>query len=114
MKIGATFFAFENLTAKYILILEEAKKQCDYLIVGLNTSIHTPNLINRFIQLQGCKYVDEIIPYETAEDIEYIIKSFKVNIHIVEEKYKFQPFTSKLYCLRNNISIHYSKKYYIS
>ena len=72
MKVGITFSPFDHLHAGYIKMLEEAKKQCDYLIVGLQTNPKTDHnykglapqtLVERYIQLNGCKYVDEIVPF---------------------------------------------------
>ena len=74
MTTGITFGIFDLLHAGHVMMLEEAKRQCDYLIVGLNIdpasadpSKNTPtqSIVERYIQLEGCRYVDEIIPYET-------------------------------------------------
>ena len=78
MKIGITFSAFDLLHAGHVAMLEEAKSVCDYLIVGLhidpslersNKNKPIQSLIERQIQLKGCKYVDEIICYETEQDL---------------------------------------------
>ena len=44
MKVGITFSTFDLLHAGHIKMLEEAKRQCDYLIVGLqlDPSIERP------------------------------------------------------------------------
>ena len=64
MKIGITFSAFDLLHAGHIKMLEEAKRQCDYLIVGLQTdpTLDRPEknrpvqtVVERYIQLKGCK-----------------------------------------------------------
>ena len=74
MKIGITFSAFDLLHAGHIKMLEEAKSQCDYLICGLQTdpTINRPEknqpvqtVVERYIQLKGCRFVDEIVPYTT-------------------------------------------------
>ena len=36
-RVGITFGAFDLLHAGHITMLEEAKRQCDYLICGLQT-----------------------------------------------------------------------------
>ena len=117
MKIGITFVAFSHLNAGYIQMLEEARKQCDYLIVGLNTTpkkqieaVHNNNLTNRYIQLNGCKYVNEVIPYETEVDVENILRTFKIDVRIIGEEYKLKSFTAKEYCTQNNIEIYYNKR----
>lgn len=117
MKIGITFVAFNHLNASYIQMLEEARKQCDYLIVGLNTTpkeqiqaAYPNNLTNRYIQLNGCKYVNEVIPYETEVDVENILRTFKIDVRIIGEEYKQKSFTAKEYCTQNNIEIYYNKR----
>jgi glycerol-3-phosphate cytidylyltransferase len=37
MRIGITFSAFDVFDAGLVKIFEEAKRQCDYLICGLQT-----------------------------------------------------------------------------
>ena len=70
MKVGITFSTFDLLHAGHIKMLEEAKRQCDYLIVGLqlDPSFDRPDknapsqsIIERYIQLKGCKHIDEIV-----------------------------------------------------
>ena len=67
MKIGITFSAFDLLHAGHIKMLEEAKSKCDYLICGLQTdpTIDRPeknhpvqSVVERYIQLKGCKFID--------------------------------------------------------
>jgi len=81
--IGITFSAFDLLHAGHMEMLKEARSQCDYLIAGLHTNpqIERPNknkpvqsTLERYIQLKGCKYVDEIIPYDTEDDLLNILK----------------------------------------
>ena len=71
MRIGFVAGAFDLLHAGHVLMLKDARSQCDYLIAGLHIdpSIERPQknkpiqtLEERRIQLEGCKYVDEIIP----------------------------------------------------
>ena len=105
MKIGITFSAFDLLHAGHIKMLEEAKRQCDYLIVGLQTdpTLDRPEknrpvqtVVERYIQLKGCKFVDEIVPYATEQDLEDILRSFKVNVRIVGVEYREQNFTGRM------------------
>ena len=101
MKIGITFSAFDLLHAGHIKMLEEAKRQCDYLIVGLQTdpTLDRPEknrpvqtVVERYIQLKGCKFVDEIVPYATEQDLEDILRSFKIDVQIVGDEYREQDF----------------------
>lgn len=117
MKIGITFSAFDLLHAGHIKMLEEAKGQCDYLIVGLQTdptldrpekNHPTQTVVERYIQLKGCKYVDEIVPYATEQDLEDILRSFKVDVRILGEEYKDKNFTGRAYCESKGIALYYN------
>ena len=119
MKIGITFSTFDLFHAGHVKMLEEAKRQCDYLIVGLqlDPSIdrpekHTPSqsIIERYIQLKGSKYVDEIVPYITEQDLEDILRSFKLDIRIIGVEYKEKSFTGKTYCRENGIKIFFNNR----
>jgi glycerol-3-phosphate cytidylyltransferase len=119
MKIGITFSPFDHLHAGYIKMLEEAKTQCDYLIVGLQTNPHADKnykglapqtLVERYIQLKGCKHVDEIVPYITEQDLEDIMRSYKIDVRIIGEEYKGKDFTAKNFCIEKGIEIYYNKR----
>ena len=82
LKIGITFSTFDLLHAGHIAMLSEAKNQCDYLIAGLQTdptldrkTKNSPiqSIVERQIQLQATRYVDEIVVYQTEKDLEDIL-----------------------------------------
>jgi glycerol-3-phosphate cytidylyltransferase len=117
MKIGITFSAFDLLHAGHIKMLEEAKRQCDYLIVALQTdptldrpekNSPTQSVVERYIQLKGCLHVDEIVPYATEQDLEDILRSFKLDVRIVGEEYKEKNFTGRTYCEEKGIELYYN------
>ena len=119
MKVGITFSSFDLLHAGHVVMLEEAKKQCDYLIVGLqldpsidrpNKNIPSQSIIERYIQLKGSKYVDEIIPYVIEQDVKDILRSFKIHVRIIGEEYKNVDFTGKEYCIKKGIEIYYNSR----
>jgi glycerol-3-phosphate cytidylyltransferase len=119
MKTGITFSTFDLLHAGHIKMLEEAKHHCDYLICGLQTdpTINRPeknkpvqSVVERYIQLKGCRYVDEIIPYQTEQDLEDILKSFKIDARIIGDEYKAQQFTGREYCERKGIKLVYNRR----
>ena len=119
MKTGITFSAFDLFHAGHVKMLEEAKRQCDYLIVGLQTdpSIDRPEknkptqtVVARYIQLKACRFVDEIIPYTTESDVEDILKSFKIDIRILGEEYRDRDFTGKAYCEDKGIILYYNQR----
>ena len=119
MKTGITFSTFDLFHAGHVKMLEEAKSKCDYLIVGLqlDPSIDRPNknrptqsIIERYVQLRGCKYVNEIIPYITEEDLVDVLSSFKIDLRIIGEEYKNKEFTGKMYCKKKGIEVYYNKR----
>lgn len=102
IKVGFTASAFDLLHAGHILMLKEAKAQCDYLIVGLQVdpTIDRPNknkpvqsITERYIQLAAVTYVDEIIVYSTEDDLLQVLKSYPIDVRIIGEDYKGKQFT---------------------
>lgn len=118
-KIGITFSSFDLLHAGHIKMLEEAKSQCDYLICGLQTdpTLDRPeknrpvqSVVERYIQLKGCKYVDEIVPYATEQDLEDILKSFRIDVRIIGDEYASKKFTGREYCEKKGIKLYFNKR----
>lgn len=102
MKIGFTCSCFDLFHAGHVMMLKEAKTQCDYLIVGLQTdpTIDRPqknkpiqSVLERYIQVEACKYVDQIIPYATEKDLLDLLTSYPIDVRIIGEEYKNQQFT---------------------
>ncbi len=119
MRVGITFSTFDLFHAGHVKMLEEAKTKCDYLIVGiqLDPSIDRPeknkptqSIVERYVQLKGCKFIDEIVPYVTERDLMDIICSFKIDIRIIGDEYKKKSFTGKDYCKKKGIKIYYNKR----
>ena len=119
MKVGITFSTFDLFHAGHVKMLEEAKSRCDYLIVGLqlDPSIDRPkknkptqSIIERYVQLRGCKYIDEIIPYVSENDLIDVLSSFKIDLRIIGEEYIDKVFTGKNYCVNNGFEIYYNKR----
>ena len=99
---GFTCGALDLLHAGHVLMLKECKAQCDYLIVGLQTdpSIDRPNkhkpvetVEERKIRLQGCKYVDRVITYDTEFDLYNLLTELKPDIRFVGADWKDKHFT---------------------
>lgn len=119
MKIGITFSAFDLLHAGHIKMLEEAKRQCNYLICGLQTdpTLDRPEknkpvqtVVERYIQLKACTYVDEIVPYATEQDLEDILRSFKIDVRILGDEYQDKNFTGKTYCEEKGIALYFNTR----
>ncbi len=118
-KVGITFSTFDLLHAGHVKMLEEAKSVCDYLIVGLqlDPSLDRPeknspsqSIIERYIQLKACKHVDEIVPYVTEQDLEDILRAFRIDVRILGEEYKDQPFTGRSYCEEKGIAFYFNRR----
>ena len=119
MKVGITFSAFDLLHAGHVKMLEDAKRECDYLICALQTdpTIDRPeknrpvqSVVERYIQLKGCKYVDEIVPYATEQDLEDVLRSFKIDVRIIGDEYKEKNYTGRTYCEEKGIDLFYNKR----
>jgi glycerol-3-phosphate cytidylyltransferase len=117
--VGVVFSSFDLLHAGHIMMLEEAKTQCDWLVAALqsdptwdrpekNRPIQT--MYERYIQLKGCKYVDEIIPYTTEEEVRLILESRPFDVRIIGEDYKNMDFTGKDICGERGIRIYYNSR----
>lgn len=103
--IGFTASTFDLLHPGHITMLAESKANCDYLVVGLLTdpTISRPGIkmkpaqstLERFLQLQAVSYVDMIIPFDTEEDLDQLIKLIMPTIRFVGEEYQGVDFTGK-------------------
>jgi glycerol-3-phosphate cytidylyltransferase len=115
MKVGLVCSSFELLHAGHIIMLKEAKTQCDYLIAALQTdpTIDRPtknkpvqSVFERYIQLEGCKYVDQIVPYTTEAELMDILLSYHIDVRIIGEEYQGKQFTGS----DLDIPIYYNKR----
>ena len=98
MIIGFTCSTFDLLHAGHISMLREAATQCDWLICGLQVAGSknpVQTLVERHTQLQAVKYVDEIIPYETEDDLLDILHMYSIDVRILGDEYKYKDFTGK-------------------
>ena len=114
--MGFSCSTFDLFHSGHVMMLKEAKALCDYLIVGLQTdpTIDRPeknkpvqSVFERFVQLQACKYVDEIVPYATEKELHDILMSYPIDVRIIGEEYKDKPFTGNDL---DHIQIHYNKR----
>ena len=117
MKIGFNCSSFDLFHAGHVTMLKMEKKLCDYLIVALQVdpTVDRPSTKNkpvqsvyeRYVQLQACKYVDEILVYLTEEDLANLIMTQTMHIRFLGEEYKNKDFTGKQYCIENGIELYY-------
>ena len=104
-KIGITFSTFDMLHAGHIAMLSEAKNHCDYLICGLQTdpTIDRPetknapiqSIVERQIQLAACRYVDEVVVYQTEQDLVDLLLILPVDVRILGVEYCDKDFTGR-------------------
>ena len=115
LKVGFTCSTFDLFHAGHIMMLKDAKEQCDYLIVGLQTdptldrsekNKPIQSIFERYVQLQACKYIDEIVVYATEKDLLDILNSYSIDVRIVGEEYQNKSFTGK----ELNMPIFYNKR----
>ena len=103
-KIGFTCSTFDLLHAGHITMLEEAKHHCDYLIVGLQNdptedrpekNSPVQSIVERQIQLAAVKYVDEIVVYNTEQDLIDLLLTLPIDVRVLGDEYKNKDFTGK-------------------
>ena len=104
-KIGFTCSTFDLLHAGHVTMLEEAKHHCDYLIVGLQNdpTLDRPDsknppvqsIVERQIQLAAVKFIDEIIVYNTEQDLIDLLLTLPIDVRVLGDEYKNKDFTGK-------------------
>ncbi len=106
-KVGFTAGAFDLCHAGHMLMFEEAKEHCDYLIVALQSdpSLDRPEAKNkpimsmaeRTILLKGVRYIDEIVPYDTEADLLKMLteNTFGIDVRILGKEYKDKSYTGR-------------------
>lgn len=119
-KIGITFSTFDMLHAGHIAMLSEAKNHCDYLIAGLQTdpTIDRPDtknkpvqsIVERQIQLAACRYVDEVVVYETEEDLCDLLLILPVDVRILGVEYQDKHFSGKDECYQRDIELVFNSR----
>lgn len=96
---GFTCGTFDLLHAGHVLMLKEIKDQCDYLVVGIQTdpSIrqgkNTPiqSIEERKLQLEAVRFVDQVVQYDTEEDLVDLLKMTSPDLRFVGMDWKDNP-----------------------
>lgn len=118
-KVGFTCSTFDLLHAGHVAMLREATNICDTLIVGLQvdpsvdrTDKNKPvqTLVERYAQLKAIGYVDEIVPYQTEQDLEDILAMFQIDVRILGEEYRDKDFTGKDICKKRGIQLYFNSR----
>ena len=116
MKKGITFGAFDLFHAGHVLMLEEAKTVCDYLIVCIQSDPSldrkeknkpVQSIVEREIQVSGCRYTDEVIIYDTEAELLEILNTVDWDVRILGEEYKNKDFTGREQTLNK---CHFNKR----
>ena len=119
-KIGIVFSAFDMLHVGHIAMLAEAKNHCDYLICGLQTdptldrpdskSKPVQSIVERQIQLAACRYVDEVVVYETEQDLRDLLLILPVDVRILGVEYAKVQFSGKQECVDRQIELVFNSR----
>ena len=115
IKVGFTCSTFDLFHAGHIVMLQEAKSLCDYLIIGLlvDPTVDRPDAKNmpiqsvfeRYVQVSSCQFVDEVVPFTTEQELIDMILTIQPDVRIVGEEYKGTEHTGVGLC-----PIHYNKR----
>lgn len=122
-RIGFTASTFDLFHAGHYLMLKDSKAQCDILIVALQTDptidkayrLETggknknkpvQSFEERLIQIQGCRYVDHVIPYSTEAELLDILNELNPDVRILGSDWKGKSFTGN----NLNIEIHWHNR----
>ena len=114
-RIGITFSTFDMLHAGHIAMLSEAKNHCDYLIAGLQTdpTIDRPDtknhpiqsVVERQIQLAACRYVDEVVVYQTEQDLRDLLLILPLDVRVLGVEYENKAFSGDEECYQRGIEM---------
>ena len=120
MKIGFTCSCFDLFHAGHVTMLREEKRHCDYLMVALQVdpTVDRPDTKNkpiqttfeRYIQLEAVKYVNEIIPYDTEEDLANLLGVINIDRRFVGEDHINDQLTGQLICDQRGIEIIFNER----
>lgn len=118
MKTGFTCGVFDLFHAGHVLMLQECKAHCDYLVVALNKAENIDATINpdkkppvynieeRVLIMQACRYVDEVLTYNSEEELLEILRSRKIDVRFLGEDYRGKKITGA----ELNIPLYYTNR----
>jgi glycerol-3-phosphate cytidylyltransferase len=119
-KIGFNCSSFDMFHCGHVTMLKKEKELCDYLKVALQVdpTIDRPGIKNkpiqsvyeRYVQVQACKYVDEILVYETEQDLMNLLMTQDIHIRFLGEEYREKDFTGKQFCIDHGIELYYHSR----
>lgn len=118
---GVTFGAFDLLHPGHLVFLNECRKQCDRLTIGLHVDPHlerpeknkpVQSVMERYIQIKYTRIADEIIPYETEDDLLNLIQSYRFNKRFLDHDYTDKVISGFSSCETLGTEIIYIDRYH--
>lgn len=106
MKKGFACGVFDLFHAGHVLMLKECKDHCDYLVVAINKAENIDKSINpdkeapcysfdeRKLIMASCTYVDEVLGYNSEEELVQIMESGAFHIRFIGADYIGKPITA--------------------
>ena len=102
----------------HVNFMKKCKEKGDILIVGICSDedckdykrIPVITMEERTKVIEGCKYVDEIVPYATEQDLEDVLRSFHIDVRIIGDEYANKKFTGRDYCEKKGIDLYFNKR----
>ena len=119
MVIGFTSVVGDFLHAGHALMLDECKRYCDFLYVGLiddptkdrpEKNKPVQSMFERYVQIVSHRAVDEVVPLDGEKDLELALKSLPIDVRFVGDDYKGKEFTGKAICEDLGIRIVFNKR----
>ncbi len=107
MRLGVIAGNFDIIHPGYMKMFKECKANCDKFLVFLHTdpTIERPEKIKPILSveerteiLQGIRYIDEIVPYNTEHDLWRLLILYNPSIRFLGEDYKDKNYTGKGFC----------------
>ncbi len=115
MKVGFACGVFDIFHAGHVLMLKECKEHCDHLIVAINRAENISGDINpgknkpvfsleeRKMVIANSRYVDEVMEYNSEEELYDIMKTKKIDVRFLGDDYQGRSITGS----DLNIPLHY-------
>ena len=118
MRLGFTSVVGDLFHAGHVAMIQECRRNCDYLIVAIMADTHdrigknkpVQSLFERSYQVACCKGVDMIVACESEKDLELAIRTIKPDVRFVGSDYVGKDFTGKDYCLQNGVELQYNNR----
>lgn len=94
--VGIVASSFDLFHAGHVLMLNEAKDNCDRLVVALQSdpTLDRPEknkpvqgLFERYVQVRNCQFVDDVIPYDTEADLYNLLAGYAWDVRFLGQDY---------------------------